>query len=46
MGEMAAGLSGVTFTIDSQQMVMRVMIENLDVYGEGTFARGAVDQKK
>ena len=46
MGEMAAGLSSVTFTIDPQQMATRVMIENLDVYGEGTFARGAVDQKK
>ena len=46
MGEMAAGLSGVTFTIGPEQMATRVMIENLDVYGEGTFARVAVDQQK
>jgi CubicO group peptidase (beta-lactamase class C family) len=38
-GENAAGLSGVAFSIGPDQKATSVTIENLDIYGEGTFAR-------
>jgi CubicO group peptidase (beta-lactamase class C family) len=43
-GEMSAGLSGVTFTIGPGQAATQLMIENLDVYGEGTFIKAATDK--
>jgi CubicO group peptidase (beta-lactamase class C family) len=38
-GENAGGLSQVTFAIDPDQRAASVAIENLNVHGEGTFAR-------
>jgi hypothetical protein len=45
-GEMSAGLSAVTFTIGPSQAATQVQIENLDVYGEGTFIRKLPDKQK
>ena len=39
VGEMSGGLSGVTFTIGPAGKATKVVIEDLDVHGEGTFAR-------
>ena len=38
-GEMAAGLSMVTFTVGAEQKAAQVMIENLNIDGQGTFAQ-------
>jgi len=38
-GENAVGLSGVTFTIDGTGKASRVLVENLDKNGLGTFTR-------
>jgi CubicO group peptidase (beta-lactamase class C family) len=38
-GEMAGGLSAVTFTVGPDRRGTRVAIENLDVHGQGTFTR-------
>jgi CubicO group peptidase (beta-lactamase class C family) len=38
-GEMAGGLSGVTFLVGPDRRGMRVVLENLDVTGQGTFTR-------
>jgi len=38
-GEMAVGLSGVTFTADSSGRADKVRVENLDSSGLGTFTR-------
>ncbi len=40
-GENAAGVSAITFTIAADRQANTVTIENLDVYGQGTFARVA-----
>jgi hypothetical protein len=40
-GEMAAGPSGVTFWVGPGRKAARVVIENLDVEGQGTFTRVA-----
>jgi CubicO group peptidase (beta-lactamase class C family) len=39
VGEMAGGLSGVRFTIGPGEKAGRVLIENLNVHGQGTFER-------
>ncbi|MEV5487955.1 serine hydrolase [Streptomyces bobili] len=39
MGEMAVGLSGVTFTVGSGGRAEKVRVENLDTTGLGTFTR-------
>ncbi len=41
IGENAAGRSAVTFTIAPDQKATAVMVENLDVNGQGTFPREA-----
>jgi CubicO group peptidase (beta-lactamase class C family) len=41
VGEMAGGLSGVTFTVRADHRAVTVVVENLDVYGQGMFARTA-----
>ncbi len=41
VGEMSGGLSGITFTIGPGEKATKVVVENLDVYGQGTFARAA-----
>jgi hypothetical protein len=38
-GEMAAGLSGVTFWVGPGRRGMKVVVENLDTHGQGTFLR-------
>lgn len=38
-GEMAGGLSGVTFWVGPGRKAARVVVENLDVRGQGTFTR-------
>jgi hypothetical protein len=38
-GEMSAGMSSVTFTIGPSQSATQLVIENLNVYGEGTFIK-------
>jgi CubicO group peptidase (beta-lactamase class C family) len=38
-GEMAGGPSGVVFTVGPDQKSARVLIENLNVHGQGTFER-------
>jgi len=38
-GEMAGGLAGVRFSIDPSGQADRVLIENLDIHGQGTFTR-------
>jgi len=39
IGEMSAGLSGVTFTLSPDEKATKVVVENLDVYGQGAFTR-------
>jgi hypothetical protein len=40
VGEMSAGLSGVTFTVGpDQKKAQQVVIENLNLIGLGVFAR-------
>ncbi len=39
VGESAGGLSGVCFSIDPTRQADRVLIENLNIHGQGTFAR-------
>ena len=39
VGEMAGGLSGVRFSIDADGRAERVVVENLDVNGQGAFSR-------
>jgi hypothetical protein len=39
VGEMAAGPSAVTFAVGPDRRASRVVVENLDVHGQGTFAR-------
>jgi hypothetical protein len=39
VGEMAAGLSGVIFWVGPGRRGMKVVVENLDAHGEGTFLR-------
>ncbi|MGE0529132.1 MAG: serine hydrolase [Bdellovibrionales bacterium] len=41
LGEMSAGLSGVTFWVGPNRRARKVVIENLDVNGQGTFTRAA-----
>jgi CubicO group peptidase (beta-lactamase class C family) len=36
-GENAGGLSGVTFAVGSERRATRVVVENLDIRGQGTF---------
>ena len=38
-GENAVGTSGITFTIGSDRKATGVLVENLNVRGEGTFQR-------
>jgi hypothetical protein len=38
-GESAGGLSGVRFSIDTDRQADRVLIENLNIHGQGAFAR-------
>jgi hypothetical protein len=38
-GEMAGGLSGVTFWVGPGRQATRVVVENLDIQGQGTFTR-------
>jgi hypothetical protein len=38
-GENAAGPSGVTFTVGAGRKATRVVVENLDIHGQGTFTR-------
>jgi CubicO group peptidase (beta-lactamase class C family) len=40
-GEMAGGLSGVTFRIGPARKGVQVVVENLDLHGQGKFARAA-----
>jgi hypothetical protein len=39
MGENAGGPSGVTFLIGPDRQATRVVVENLDIHGQGTFIR-------
>jgi CubicO group peptidase (beta-lactamase class C family) len=39
VGENAYGLSGVTFTIGADGKASQVLVENLDIYGQGTLTR-------
>jgi CubicO group peptidase (beta-lactamase class C family) len=39
VGEMVGGLSSVTFTVGADRRATRVLIENLDVHGQGSFTR-------
>jgi CubicO group peptidase (beta-lactamase class C family) len=39
VGEMAGGLSGVTFQVGPDRRGVKVVVENLDVHGQGTFTR-------
>ena len=38
-GENAVGISGITFTIGPDGTATQVVVENLNVHGEGTFKR-------
>jgi hypothetical protein len=38
-GEMAAGLSAVTFTVGPSGQATKVAVEDLDVHGQGAFTR-------
>lgn len=42
-GENAAGPSGVTFVVGEDQAAERVIVENLDLEGQGTFSRKESD---
>lgn len=39
VGESAGGVSGVCFSIDPTRQADRVLIENLNIHGQGTFSR-------
>jgi Domain of unknown function (DUF3471) len=39
VGESAGGLSGVAFPVGPDQSATSVVIENLDIFGQGTFTR-------
>jgi hypothetical protein len=39
VGEMAGGLSGVRFSVAADRKADRVLIENLNIHGQGTFTR-------
>jgi CubicO group peptidase (beta-lactamase class C family) len=41
VGEAAGGLSGVTFLVGPDQQATQVVIENLNIHGQGTFPRVA-----
>jgi CubicO group peptidase (beta-lactamase class C family) len=41
VGEAAGGLSGVTFLVGPDQKAAQVVIENLNIHGQGAFARVA-----
>jgi CubicO group peptidase (beta-lactamase class C family) len=41
VGENAYGLSAVTFTVGAEGKATRVVVENLDIHGQGTFTRAA-----
>jgi CubicO group peptidase (beta-lactamase class C family) len=41
VGEMAGGPSGVTFTVGADRRATMVVVENLDVNGQGKFLRGS-----
>jgi hypothetical protein len=43
-GENAVGRSGVTFTIGPDGKATQVLVENLNVRGEGTFKRVLVEE--
>jgi hypothetical protein len=43
VGESAGGLSGVCFSIDPTRQADRVLIENLNLHGQGTFSRVKVE---
>jgi hypothetical protein len=42
VGENAAGLSGVTFTVGAEGKATSMVIENLNIHGEGTFTRMSI----
>lgn len=44
VGEQAAGLSGVTFTIGPDQRAQQIVIENLNLQGLGIFTRAPVQK--
>ncbi len=46
IGEMSAVGSGVTFTIGASQSATQVVIENLDIHGDGTFVQSIADKQK
>jgi hypothetical protein len=39
VGEMSGGLAGVQFSIDAESQADRVLVENLNIHGLGTFTR-------
>jgi len=39
VGESAGGLAGVRFSVDPSRQADRVLIENLNIHGLGSFAR-------
>jgi hypothetical protein len=41
-GENAVGVTGVTFTIGADGLATTVVVENLNLRGEGTFKRPSV----
>jgi hypothetical protein len=43
VGENAQGLSAVTFAVGADKKATRVVIENLDVQGQGSFTRKAAN---
>ena len=43
-GESAVGTSGITFTLGPDGKAAQVVVENLDVHGEGTFTRASTDR--
>ncbi|MGO8878055.1 MAG: serine hydrolase [Desulfomonilaceae bacterium] len=42
VGESAGGLSGVTFRIDPEGKATEVVVENLDIFGQGAFIRAPI----
>jgi CubicO group peptidase (beta-lactamase class C family) len=44
VGEMAAGPAGVTFLVGPDRRGRRVVVEDLDVHGQGTFTRAAANK--
>jgi CubicO group peptidase (beta-lactamase class C family) len=44
-GEMAGGPSGVTFWVGPGRRAGRVVVEDLDVHGQGTFTRGPAGKR-